>query len=61
LESKTNKHDATGFYIDWLRKKVTVKAFVFKGKWYDIGHRDFYQKARLDFSSDSSKKNPKKT
>jgi len=50
LRSKTDKHDATGFYIDWLRRTVSVKAYVFGGRWYDIGHHDFYQEAREKFS-----------
>jgi len=43
------KHDATGLYIDWLRKKVGVFGFVFKGRWYDIGDHKFYNKARKEF------------
>lgn len=49
LESKTDKHDATGFYIDWLRKEDTVYGFTFKGRWYDIGHHKFYHEAKERF------------
>lgn len=49
LNSKSDKHDATGFYIDWLRKKVSVYAFIFGGRWYDIGHHQFYNEAKEDF------------
>jgi len=49
LNSKTDKHDATGFYIDWLRKKVTVYGFVFDGFWYDIGDHKFYKEAKQRF------------
>ena len=49
LKSKTDKYDATGFYIDWLRKKVTVYGFVFEGYWYDIGDHKFYREARQRF------------
>lgn len=49
-EAKTDKHDATGFYIDWLRKKETVFGFIFGGRWYDIGHHKFYNKAKENFS-----------
>lgn len=49
LDTKTDKHDATGFYIDWLSKTIPVYARVFEGRWYDIGHRDFYDKARKTF------------
>jgi len=49
LDTKTDKHDATGFYIDWLRKKEKVYGFVFSGKWYDIGHYEFYHEANQTF------------
>jgi glucose-1-phosphate thymidylyltransferase len=49
LKVKINQHDATGFYIDWLRKKEKVYGFVFNGRWYDIGHPKFYQQAKEDF------------
>lgn len=49
LDTKTDKHDATGFYIDWLSKKEKVYGFVFSGKWYDIGHYEFYQEANKTF------------
>lgn len=38
--------DATGFYIDWLRKRVPVYGFVFDGFWYDIGDHKFYREAK---------------
>jgi glucose-1-phosphate thymidylyltransferase len=49
LNSKKNKHDATGFYIEWLRKKVPVYGFVFNGRWYDIGDHRFYHEAKETF------------
>ncbi len=49
LNRKTGKHDATGFYIDWLRKRVSVYGFVFEGYWYDIGDHKFYREARERF------------
>jgi len=49
LKSKSNKNDATGFYIDWLRRKTKVYACVFNGRWYDIGQYKFYQQANRDF------------
>ncbi|MDD4939672.1 MAG: nucleotidyltransferase family protein [Candidatus Omnitrophica bacterium] len=51
LESKTDKRDATGFYIDWLRKKEKVFGFVFGGIWYDIGDRKFLKEADKRFSA----------
>jgi len=44
-----HKSDATGFYIDWLRKKEMVFGFVFGGRWFDIGCHNFYQKAKEAF------------
>ncbi len=49
LGNKTRKQDATGFYIDWLRKKCSVYGFVFHGHWYDIGDQKFYNKAKQVF------------
>ncbi len=46
-----DKHDATGFYIDWLRKAIPVYGFVFDGCWYDIGDHKFYQEAKESFKS----------
>ncbi len=50
LKNKKHKQDATGFYIDWLRKRVPVYGFVFDGLWYDIGDRNFYQEAKKKFT-----------
>lgn len=49
LDSKDNKRDATGFYIDWLRKKLSVYGFVFSGRWFDIGRHSFYNQAQKSF------------
>mgnify|MGYP001583434583 FL=1 len=49
LKDKKDKYDATGFYIDWLRKKVPVYGFVFNGLWYDIGDHKFYREAKQRF------------
>lgn len=49
LRSKSNKNDATGFYIDWLRRRDKVYAFIFGGRWYDIGQYKFYQEANKQF------------
>ncbi|MDI6758177.1 MAG: nucleotidyltransferase family protein [Candidatus Omnitrophota bacterium] len=43
------KSDATGFYIDWLRKKLAVYGFIFSNQWYDIGDYEFYKEAREQF------------
>ncbi len=49
LKNKINKHDATGFYIEWLRKKFSVYGFIFSGCWYDIGSHRFYDEAKEVF------------
>jgi len=49
LQTRTDKHDATGFYIDWLRQIEDVYVFQFHGLWYDIGHHEFYNKAKESF------------
>ena len=49
LNNKKSKLDATGFYIDWLRRKVPVYGFVFNGRWFDIGDFKFYNEARKKF------------
>jgi len=53
LDIKHDKHDATGFYIDWLRKEVPVYGFAFQGRWYDIGHHEFYHEAKQKFAVNS--------
>lgn len=45
----TLRHDATGLYIDWLRKRVSVYGYVFGGRWYDIGDHEFYRQAKRKF------------
>ena len=49
LDEKRHKDDATGFYIDWLRKTIPVYGVVFDGFWYDIGDRKFYKEAKQKF------------
>jgi len=50
LKDMAQKRDATGLYIDWLRKEVPVYGFVFGGRWYDIGDHKFYDEAKQKFS-----------
>jgi glucose-1-phosphate thymidylyltransferase len=45
IKQNKNRLDATGFYIDWLRKRVPVYGFEFKGAWFDIGDHKFYKRA----------------
>jgi len=57
LGAKTQKYDATGFYIDWLRQQERVYVFTFGGLWYDIGHHDFYNKAKETFTKNNGRVN----
>ena len=50
LKDMAQKRDATGLYIDWLRKQTPVYGFVFGGRWYDIGDHKFYDEAKQKFS-----------
>lgn len=49
LSNLSKKCDATGYYIDWLRKKENVYGFKFSGRWYDIGHRANYRAVKDKF------------
>jgi glucose-1-phosphate thymidylyltransferase len=46
---KSQKIDATGIYINWLRKRLPVYGYVFNGRWYDIGDFKYYAEARKKF------------
>ncbi|MBU1726152.1 MAG: nucleotidyltransferase family protein [Candidatus Omnitrophica bacterium] len=46
IKDKKGKRDATGFYIEWLRKKVDIYGYALSGKWYDIGDYKFYNQAK---------------
>ena len=48
-KSRKKTSDATGSYIDWLRGKVEVYGFIFRGRWYDIGDFKYYNQARKKF------------
>jgi len=41
--------DASGFYIEWLKDRCPVYGFIFSGRWFDIGHYEFYNEARRQF------------
>ena len=49
MRAHASRLDATGFYIDWLRKRTSVYGFVFEGSWFDIGDKKFYRKAEKEF------------
>ncbi|MFZ2356395.1 MAG: nucleotidyltransferase family protein [Candidatus Omnitrophota bacterium] len=50
LSNKDNLADATGFYIDWLRKREIILGYIFGGRWFDIGDTNFYNKAKETFA-----------
>ncbi len=49
LRSKKDKADATGKYIDWLRKRADIYCYLFKGIWYDIGDYKYLNEAKKSF------------
>ncbi|MBN2120451.1 MAG: nucleotidyltransferase family protein [Candidatus Omnitrophica bacterium] len=50
-EYSSLKHDkdTSGQYISWLAKKTDVRGHVFKGDWFDIGHKDSLEQAKKSF------------
>lgn len=50
LHNRVNGRDATGFYINWLRKQIPVYGVVFSGLWFDIGDHKFYREAKEEFA-----------
>jgi len=50
VHDHTDIRDATGSYIDWLRKNIPVYGYVFKGKWFDIGDFKYLDEASRKFS-----------
>lgn len=49
LEQKDKSSDASGSYIDWLKRMAPVYGFKFGGHWYDIGDMKFYGEAKAKF------------
>lgn len=48
--SKNGKIDATGSYIAWLKEKVNVYGYVFRGEWFDIGDYKYLNAAKKNFA-----------
>jgi len=44
--SKNLNPDATGFFLEWLYKQIELYAFEIKGKWFDVGTVETYEKAK---------------
>ena len=50
LEEAEQGKDAPGYFLSWLLSRKTVRAFVFKEGWFDIGGREAYIAANLHFT-----------
>ncbi|PIQ91165.1 MAG: nucleoside-diphosphate-sugar pyrophosphorylase [Candidatus Omnitrophica bacterium CG11_big_fil_rev_8_21_14_0_20_41_12] len=50
MQNKKIKTDATGSYIAWLKDKVDVYGYVFKGSWFDIGDYKYLNAAKKNFA-----------
>lgn len=46
----SKKADATGNYIDWLKDRIDIYGFIFKGSWYDIGDYKYLNAAKEKFA-----------
>ena len=42
--------DATGGYIAWLKGKIDIYGFIFKGSWFDIGDHKYLNAAIEEFA-----------
>jgi glucose-1-phosphate thymidylyltransferase len=49
MRIRKGKADAMGKYISWLKAKVKTYAYVFEGKWYDIGDHKYLNAAKRSF------------
>jgi len=50
LKKTEKKKDAPGYFNEWLCKRKEMDCFIFHGPWYDIGDRESYIKANMDYS-----------
>lgn len=48
--SAGEKNDAPGFFLKWLSRKGKVFAYVFDGRWFDIGSIEAYEEAQRVWS-----------
>lgn len=46
-----NKPDKMGYFMEWLLENDTLKGFVYKGDWFDIGYHSALEKARKEFKT----------
>jgi glucose-1-phosphate thymidylyltransferase len=50
MKEEKIKADATGSYIAWLKDKVDVYGYVFRGSWFDIGDYKYLNTAMETFA-----------
>jgi glucose-1-phosphate thymidylyltransferase len=50
IQGRKHKIDATGGYIAWLKDKVDVYGYIFKGYWFDIGDYKYLNAAKEKFA-----------
>ena len=48
--ASTGRHDAPGYFVEWLIRRHPVWGHVFNGAWYDIGDLSSYQRASAAFA-----------
>ncbi|MBN3036989.1 MAG: nucleotidyltransferase family protein [Candidatus Diapherotrites archaeon] len=46
-----NSPDSPGFFLEWLHRRVSVRGFVFEGRWYDIGDLRSYIEVNKDYGA----------
>jgi len=49
-QDKNKKTDVTGGYIAWLKDKMNVYGYIFKGSWFDIGDYKYLNAAKEKFA-----------
>ncbi len=49
LKTSEKGKDAPGYFNEWLCRKKVIYGFCFSGKWYDIGDRESYIQANMDY------------
>jgi glucose-1-phosphate thymidylyltransferase len=50
LRNNNKQADTTGGYIAWLKSRVDVYGYVFKGSWFDIGDYKYLNAAKEKFA-----------
>jgi NDP-sugar pyrophosphorylase family protein len=50
VQGKSKKADATGSYIAWLKDRIDVYGYVFRGRWFDVGDYKYLNAAKNSFA-----------